>query len=67
MNKADDRIRRALNQNICKLAQALYHKDIVCGQGCPLIDHDCPLLLLQDAGDIAAEKLEELIIQFKEK
>ncbi len=67
MSKSDKRIRQALNRNICKLAQALYDKDIVCGQACPLIDHDCPLILLQDAGDIASELMEKLIIEIRKR
>ena len=67
MSKKDQRAKGALNQKICKLALALYGKDIVCGQDCPLIDHDCPLIILQDAGDIASEMLEELIIKFKDR
>ncbi len=67
MSKADDRIRLALNPEICKLAYALYDKDIVCGQACPLIKHDCPLILLQDAGDIASELMEKLIIEIRER
>lgn len=47
MNKADDRISRALNPQICKLAQKKYGRDIVCGQGCPMLDN-CPIIKDED-------------------
>ncbi len=47
MKKSDDRISRALNPQICKIAQKKYKKDIVCGQGCPMLDN-CPIIKDED-------------------
>ena len=67
MNKAEQRISKALNQNICELAQSLYGKDIVCGQGCPLLDDDCPIIMDENKGAAITRRYTDLIREFKEK
>ena len=67
MNKADRRIRQALNPEICKLAYALYDKDIVCGQACPLLDHDCPVIMAEDLHDEITRRWLELFEEVREK
>lgn len=53
---------------ICKLAQFLYKKDIVCGvSSCPLNNKTCPKLILEDALNDSSDAMEELIISYLEK
>ena len=67
MNKEDQRISKALNQNICELAQSLYGKDIVCGlDHCPLLDDDCPIIMDEDKGAAITRRYTDLIREFKE-
>lgn len=51
-----------MTQTYCKLAKALYKRDIECGlSDCPLAK-ECPKLIWEDAGDSASEATEEMII-----